>query len=833
MDHRKSECNGVVARGVGEAETGGKIRGPFLVYDGCELTISSMSSRVCVCLRHNFFEGMNVRRSIGCIIILALLSTVGMGCVQPGHIPPGLLSRYQQAVLGRSPQSRLADDGLGMLSPTDGPQAVPLRIWVQSGKMEFDLLHKGKRLADLTKVERDDLTQDQMDGLVRDKIEALVDKFSLAHLTKLEEMQLEFAGWRITVTPSADRKALRVAVWAVDQHVLTNKRNAMTEILGRAAPQAAPGAQTIAVDATPEEAVRLARELNETSARLSKDEGLSRHVSLRVRDGRWWMLIRRPWKTQLRMTVFVRTTDRKLLDERVDAILAILGKPLHPKRSAAYGSHVVFLASAEATQLALANSMEVHVVSFNPAISREAMTQAAAVFDTIMFGSLTHINQDLSTASALLSGKSHITELEAGVRNRTVTGADLSAVFNGTRTSDSNTFNALSRRYELQFTLSATQPLLRNAGPDFNLAELRIARLGYKTSLSQFRQQVLTTMSEVHTAYWTLAQALKDYDIQQRLLDKTIETRDRVLFRGDLDATAVEVKQAEAEVQNRRASLVRARKTIRDAQDQLVRILADKRLGLVGDYNVIPSTPPVTSSMKIDRVEQLKAALMFNPLLEQARLAIKTSDINIRIAKNQLLPVFDVVASVALQGLRGDAVPAFSQMAEHDYINYTIGGVFEYPIGNRAPRSVLRQRRYERLQAITSLQDLADQVALAVNNAVREVETTLAEIVAYKASVAASWAKLKSLEDTEVLRGVLTPEFLQVKLNAQRELADALRLELRATMDLNRALATLDEVTGTTLQNSNVKLEMDAVIDAKPLPRPKRRPTPLPVSPAN
>ena len=158
-------------------------------------------------------------------------------------------------------------------------------------------------------------------------------------------------------------------------------------------------------------------------------------------------------------------------------------------------------------------------------------------------------------------------------------------------------------------SLAITQPLLRNAGRDFNLAALRVARLGYRTSVSEFRAQVLVIVTQVQTAYWTLAQALKDYDIQERLLDKTIETRDRVLFRGDLDATAVEVKQAEAEVENRRASLVRARRTIRDAQDQLVRLLADERLGLLGHYAVVPSTPAVTSAVRIDRVDQLKRGL--------------------------------------------------------------------------------------------------------------------------------------------------------------------------------------------------------------------------------
>jgi len=226
----------------------------------------------------------------------------------------------------------------------------------------------------------------------------------------------------------------------------------------------------------------------------------------------------------------------------------------------------------------------------------------------------------------------------------------------------------------------------------------------------------------------------------------------------------------------------------------------------------------------VDAGDQLLDALRFSPVMEQARLAIRTADINVRLAENETLPVLNFTAAVAYQGLRGNGEDAVAQMAGHDHISYVLGGTFEYPIGNRAARSALRQRKFERLQAIASMQNAADQLAVDVNEAVREIETAFAEVEANRAAVAAAKAELEALEDTEKIRGRLSPEFLQVKLGAQELLAAVAGEEVRALVDYNRALARLAEVTGTILHQQNIKLAVEAATEAPPRPRPAGAP---------
>ncbi len=520
--------------------------------------------------------------------------------------------------------------------------------------------------------------------------------------------------------------------------------------------------------------------------------------------------------TRYQHSVLNRSPQRRAGEKGLDLLRPIsdtdavpLKTAEDPKTKAAR----VELTLAQAIRLALLNSLDIRVVGFDPAISREAMVQAAAEFDYTVFGGVSHTIQDASTAFTFGAGKAHTTAGQVGVRKKTITGADVSLSWDLTRTHDNSAFATLRRRYESQLALEITQPLLRNAWPDYNLAGLEVARIGEKVSFSQFRQKVEQIVTEVQTTYWSLAQARREVVIQQRLLDKTIETLDRVKKRRELDATEVEVKQAEAAVETRRATLLRAKKTVGDVQDLLVRLLADERLDLLGKYVVIPTTPPVASKVTVDSADQLVNALRHSPLLEQARLSIETADVNVRVARNETLPSLDLTASVTFDGLKEHAEKAVNEMLSEHFVSWRFGATFEYPIGNRQPKSVLRQRKFERLQAVTEMQNLADQIAVAINEAVRQIETTFSEIKANRAAVAASRAQLQALEDTEKIRGRLTPEFLQVKLSAQEFLASAERAELQATMDLTKALAGLAQITGTTLKKHNIRLAAEAAAD--------------------
>ena len=524
--------------------------------------------------------------------------------------------------------------------------------------------------------------------------------------------------------------------------------------------------------------------------------------------------------TRYQESVLARSPQRRK-DRGLDLLRPVSARevvPLKISPDPADKVPVVELSLDQAVRLALLNSLDIRVVSFDSAMARETVISAEAEFDEVVFGSLSHAKAEERPGSGLMSSKSRDMPMEVGIRKRTTLGSELELKYSLTRSTDDSAFTMPNPRWDSRLELQLTQPLLRFGGKEFNLATLEVARLDHKSSLASFREQVEAVVTAVETAYWSLLQGKRELAIQQRLLRKTEETEQRVKGRGEIDATKVERKQAEAAVKSRKAALLSVERAIADIQDQLVRLLADPRLGILNTYRIKPVDSLVTAEVALDLKDQLALALKNVASLERARLAMQQADIRVKVAENAALPLLNLTASAGVQGMKGNPGPAVGDMFSLKFLSHSLGLLFEYPLGNRAARAELRRQKFGRLQAIVDYQNVADQVAVSVASAVRQVKTAHAEIQAQRAAKLAFEAQLAALDAVE-FRRALSPEFLQVKLNAQELLASVERAELKATIDYNNALADLSRVTGTALQRKRVKLAAESAIQGRPLPR--------------
>lgn len=470
----------------------------------------------------------------------------------------------------------------------------------------------------------------------------------------------------------------------------------------------------------------------------------------------------------------------------------------------------------EAVLRALANNLDIRVVSFDPAIAREEVLKAAAAFDATLFASITFGKEDKGQGGALAAFVPEQTRkrtYQVGLRKRTTSGAEVSLTYD---MDHEWTNSALDKEYEQALTATLTQPLLRDAWRAVNLATLRVARIDRRISDAAFRAKVEETIAGVIKAYWALQQARRAVQIQEWLLVKTKNTEHMVKEREKLDATLVHTKQAEAARLRRWAQLVRARKLVTDAQDQLGRILGDKQINVLNDYQIAPTTDLSDSALVLDAADQLATALARSPLLEQARLAIRSAGITVQVAQNQILPRLDLAASLTLQGLAGTPAASNEEFYRGDHLGYSVSLAFEYPLGNRQRKADLRRARLEKLKAITTLQDLADQVAVVVRERVRLVRASYTELAAQRAAVAATRAQLEAMDLTEKRIGELTPEYLSLKLSTQELLATAQLAALQAVVDYNNALADLRQVTGTLLELPRLKIALPAAIGTRP-----------------
>ena len=484
------------------------------------------------------------------------------------------------------------------------------------------------------------------------------------------------------------------------------------------------------------------------------------------------------------------------------------------------GRTQVFLSLDAAVMRALANNTDIRVVSYDPSVSYEQMVQAASEFDYVLNGTVAYDKTDTPTGNQFAqSGQVGTHTYNVGLAQKAITGAKAQIAWTMTQTVGTSLFGKQfgkqAEQWDNSFQIDVTQPLLRDAWPQFNLANLRVARLKYGTSMAEFRNKVEETVAQVITAYWTLVQARRNKEIQEALLDRTIETRDRVEKRRAVDATDVEVMQTQAAVETTRADLVRAQKVIVDVQDQLVRLIGDMQLNLLDDYEVVPTTRPNRQQVQLDVADQLLTALRHSPALEEARIAIEVADVGVQVAVNQTLPKLDLRATSTVQGLGPDSQQAKDDMNSGDFVGYGLSLTYEYPIGNRERLANLRAQKLGKLKAVSALQNAADMVSLQVRERIREVDATYQEMTAQGSAVVAARNELDALNATEELRQ-LSPEFLNVKLTAQERLALAESKELAATVGYNTALAGLARATGTVLELQGVQVAMPVVLGEGP-----------------
>jgi outer membrane protein TolC len=265
----------------------------------------------------------------------------------------------------------------------------------------------------------------------------------------------------------------------------------------------------------------------------------------------------------------------------------------------------------------------------------------------------------------------------------------------------------------------------------------------------------------------------------------------------------VEVLQAEAAVASRVEQVLIAEKAIRDQEDQLRRFLNPVEEDLRRDVVLVPTDTPVKTLEPISLEEAIDTAMERRPEILQASKNIETSDLNVKFAKNQLLPNLSFQGTSGLAGLGRDATGMFDKNTSGDFYNYGAGLVLSYPLGNRSAISQYNKRQIEMRNAHASLQSVRQQVIVGVREAVRRVQTDFKRIETTRSARIMAEKQLQA-EQERLNVGLSTTRFV---LDFQRDLATARANELRAIVDYNKSLSNLARQKATTLERYHIELQ--------------------------
>jgi outer membrane protein len=407
------------------------------------------------------------------------------------------------------------------------------------------------------------------------------------------------------------------------------------------------------------------------------------------------------------------------------------------------------------------------------------------------------------------------------VGQRFQTGTSYVVGMSGARSSTTSLTALFNPQVVSAFFVGLNQPLLKGFGYRSNAIFIRQAKTNRKVADSVFRQQVITTVSQVLTLYWDLVYYRDNVRVAERslaLAEKTLSDNKRQVEIGTL--APIEVVRAESEVATRQQELIVAQTSLRQQQNLLKTALAKQVDDQLAAAEIEPTNPlPVPKAEDIPPLDEaLKVAAQNRPELEQADLNLQNQELVVKSNRNGLLPQFDIFASYSGSGLSGNrlirdntgqvidvdpngALQALTQTMQGQFPDYSVGFSFQVPIRNRSAQADAARALLERRQLRAQLQRTKNQVAQEVRNAEIALIQAKAQIEAAQKAVVLAQQTL----DAEQKKFQLGESTVFMVIQAQRDLVAAEVAEVQARSTYAKALTQFSQSTGTTLEKHNIQ----------------------------
>ena len=366
-------------------------------------------------------------------------------------------------------------------------------------------------------------------------------------------------------------------------------------------------------------------------------------------------------------------------------------------------------------------------------------------------------------------------------------------------------------------------PLMRNRGALINRIPVMLASLNEDISIADFEVQVRNLVRDVENAYWDLYVAYRN--VASVTIGRNSAIATAQFARLNLEngtGTVQELAQAEEQYYQFRARL----------EGSLAGSNLDDRFGVYGreramrellglsatDGRLIrPVDEPSVAQLEFDWYECVAQMLYLSPELRSKKVRLKQNELELMMAKNQILPEVNlsllyrwvgVGDTLGPPGRRSVNFPAqgssaLGELTEGDFQELAIrlditppavGARRELARIRNAQLRLAREKGYLQESERLLVSQLSDAFAKAATHyqliqtnaqrwqaAEREVETRLAEF-----------------------KGGQTP--VNVVLQSQQRKADAQISYYRAVAEYNKSLNYVDYLKGTMLANSGIVL---------------------------
>lgn len=477
----------------------------------------------------------------------------------------------------------------------------------------------------------------------------------------------------------------------------------------------------------------------------------------------------------------------------------------------------VRLTLQQAIVTAVRHNLNTEVARIAPEIRQSQVVEAEGQFDWVAFSQANVGQTDRPQAASALGGVPveansivrDTASVEAGLRSRLYTGGELAISSRVDWVDEKSPGTAFlpDPGSTASVGLEMTQPLLRNFGEEVNKAQIVLASNARRRDVLVLEQRLIQLTAETEAAYWELVFARHRLAIQESLLAETRKTRDELDKRRDVDVNPVQLAQAEREVRANEIALVQTRVNLRDASDQLKRLLDSPDLPLMTETLIEPADFPEELPNAWKLGDAVATSIQRRPELGQVLIDLEDVGLQRMVAANQRLPRLDVTGEVRTYGLDQTVGESYGEI-DDEFIDYLVGLRFEQPLNNRAADAVYQRTRLTALAQRINYRDTARNVILSVKQSMRAMTSAYEVVGIARAARRAAAENLRALREREQMGEALTPEFLlDLKLRTQQRLADAEVQEMRALANYNIARARFFQALGTLLDERGITFE--------------------------
>ncbi len=455
---------------------------------------------------------------------------------------------------------------------------------------------------------------------------------------------------------------------------------------------------------------------------------------------------------------------------------------------------------------ALKNNSEIKVNKIEPQLKEEDIRSAKAVFEPYL-----GVNFNLtdttkrSPNSTLFSppvSKTRAENFDIGIGGKTTTGANYQLDFLSSKYKSNSSSQIINPYTSVEPNVSLTQPLLRNFGTFVNRAGIIIAKKNKKISEESLKTTVMDIIVQTKNAYNNYYFFIESYQIAQRSLSRAEELFKINKARYDKGLiSSIDLLETETIVAQRNKVLISAESNLKKAEDDLKLIT-----NLVDDPEVWNAPielvdKPILSFRKVDLIESLTNAFVYRPDYQMKMSELSIKDISIKVAKNTLYPVLDIMGSFGLNGLGGNLQDALEIM-DPDYKNWYVGANVRIPWGG-AERAQYNQTKLDKAKTLIELKRLEQKIILEVRDKVRAVDIQFRQV---KASEISKEKETKNYQ-AQMKRYAAGEISTHDMLDYQDSLAQSELDYVKGLIDYNTALIQLDFVQGLTLVRDNIVFE--------------------------